>query len=65
MFIFFAHMFASPAFLIAYLIWSAIAGVFGRNTRIGFWGHFFAAVLFTPIISLLFIFFTSSGKADK
>jgi hypothetical protein len=64
MFVLFAHMFASPVFLIAYLLGAVIAGMVGRKTRIGYWGHFFAAILFTPIISLLFIFFTSPSKAD-
>jgi len=49
MFAFFPHLFYSPAFTIAYLLGSAIAGVFGRNTKIGFWGSFFASLIFTPI----------------
>jgi len=65
MFAFFPHLFYSPAFTIAYLLGSAIAGVFGRNTKIGFWGSFFASLIFTPIISLLYFFFTAPRSKNE
>ena len=36
--------------IIAYVLLSMIAGVIGRNTRIGFWGVLTTSLLFTPLI---------------
>jgi uncharacterized membrane protein YiaA len=58
-------------FVVCYFI-----GVLGRNRKLGFWGHFFASLLLTPIIGALLVVATdpvrdkdivsSSGKdADK
>jgi len=43
---------------------SVFIGVLGRNTRFGFWGNFFASLLFTPIIGLLLVV-ASVGKTPK
>jgi hypothetical protein len=43
-------------FVIPYLILAAIAGLFGIRTRIGFWGVFLLSIIFTPILTLLFLF---------
>jgi hypothetical protein len=40
------------------LLWvflAMIIGFLGRNFRFGFWGYFFASVLFTPIIGVLML----------
>ena len=50
-------------FLIAYLVLSLVAAILGRNRRIGFWGFFFCSILFTPFVSLLFLYFASPRKA--
>jgi hypothetical protein len=47
----------------AYLALSLVAGIAGRNRRIGFWGFFFCSIVFTPIVSLLFLFFAAPRKA--
>ncbi len=47
----------------AYLVLCLIAGIAGRNRRIGFWGYFFCSFIFTPIVSLMFLYFASSRKA--
>jgi hypothetical protein len=30
-------------------------GVLGRNRKLGFWGHFFASLLLTPVIGMLLV----------
>jgi len=42
---------------IAYLALCLVPAVIGRHRRIGFWGFFFCSILFTPLISLLFLYF--------
>ncbi|HTP25821.1 MAG TPA: hypothetical protein VMK12_09205 [Anaeromyxobacteraceae bacterium] len=42
-----------------YLVLSLVAGILGRNRRIGFWGFLFCSILFTPLVSLLFLFFSA------
>jgi hypothetical protein len=48
--------------VIAYLALCVVAGVVGRNRRIGFWGFLFFSVLITPLISLLFMYFATPRK---
>ena len=52
-----------PQLAIAYLTLSVLAGVLGRKRRIGFWGYFFSSVIFTPFVSLMFLYFASPRKA--
>jgi hypothetical protein len=37
-------------FVVCYFI-----GVLGRNRKLGFWGHFFASLLLTPVIGMLLV----------
>jgi hypothetical protein len=48
---------------VAYLTLCLVGGILGRKRRIGFWGFVFCSVLFTPFISLLFLYFASPRKA--
>ena len=48
--------------VIAYLALCLVAGIVGRDRRIGFWGFLFCSMVFTPIISLLFLYFASPRK---
>ena len=43
--------------VLLYLALCLVAGIVGRNRRIGFWGFLFGSVIFTPIISLMFLYF--------
>lgn len=52
-------------FAVIYLVLCLIAAIAGRNRRIGFWGYFFCSIIFTPFISLLFLFFATPKKARK
>jgi hypothetical protein len=46
-------------FILLYLVLSLVAGIAGRKRRIGFWGFFFSSIIFTPFVSLLFLFFAT------
>jgi hypothetical protein len=39
--------------LVLYVAACAVCGVMGRNTTIGFTGHFFMALLLTPVIDFV------------
>ena len=47
-------------FVLAYFI-----GFLGRNRKLGFWGHFFASLLLTPVIGFLLIAATDPIKEEK
>jgi hypothetical protein len=46
-----------------YVALCLVAGIMGRKRRIGFWGYVFCSFIFTPLISLLFLYFASPRKA--
>ncbi len=52
----------SPELIIFYLALCLVAGIAGRNRRIGFWGFLFCSILFTPFVSLLFIYFSTPRR---
>jgi hypothetical protein len=39
-------------------------GVLGRNRKLGFWGHFFASLLLTPLIGMLLIVATDPVRDE-
>ena len=45
-----------------YLALCFLAGIAGRRRRVGFWGYFFLSIIFTPFVSLQFLYFASSRK---
>jgi hypothetical protein len=45
--------------ILLYLVLSLVAGIAGRNRRIGFWGFLFASIIFTPFVSLMFMYFST------
>lgn len=49
--------------VLLYLALCLVAAIAGRNRRIGFWGYLFSSIIFTPIISLLFLYFGQPRKA--
>jgi hypothetical protein len=52
----------SLEFVLLYFALCILAGILGRKRRIGLWGFFFASIIFTPFISLLFLFFATPQK---
>jgi hypothetical protein len=53
----------TPETAAAYILLCVVAGVLGRKRRIGFWGYVFCSFIFTPIISLMFLYFATPRKA--
>ena len=61
--------------LLCFLVGSLLAGILGPNRRIGFWGFFFASMVFTPVVTLSFLYFAAPiaiatrtgafGKSEK
>lgn len=39
--------------IVLYLLACVVTGVMGRNTTIGFLGHFFLSILITPVIDFI------------
>ena len=46
------------------IVLSYFIGFLGRNRKLGFWGHFFASLLLTPIFGLLLIVATDPRKDE-
>jgi hypothetical protein len=45
--------------IIPYLALCVLAGILGRNRRIGFWGFFFSSIIFTPFVDLMFLYWAT------
>jgi hypothetical protein len=48
--------------VLVYLGLCLLAGIAGRDRRIGFWGFLFCSMVFTPVISLLFLYIAMPRK---
>ena len=44
------------------LVLSLLIGLVGINSRLGFWGNFFASILLTPVVGLLLVIASSNKK---
>ena len=44
---------------------SLLIGFLGINSRMGFWGNFFASILLTPIVGLLLVIATRPKKPTR
>lgn len=44
------------------ILGSLLVALMGRKRKFGFWGYFFASLLFTPLVGLLFVI--ASGPAQ-
>jgi ABC-type glycerol-3-phosphate transport system permease component len=49
--------------IVIYLALAALVGYIGRDRKFGFWGYFFCAVLFTPLVSLVMVFASNKRTA--
>ncbi|MDD2467635.1 MAG: hypothetical protein PHI97_26945 [Desulfobulbus sp.] len=47
------------------VFFSMIIGFFGRKHKFGFWGYFFASLLFTPLVGLLFVLAADPSPPNK
>lgn len=50
--------------LLIIFVLSVIVGLLGINTRFGFWGNFFASMLLTPVVGLLFVIAASRRQKE-
>lgn len=48
-----------PYAVIMYFLACAAVGFLGRDRRVGFWGFFIMSLFVSPIISVLFLFFST------
>ena len=44
---------------------SLLVGLLGINSRLGFWGNFFASILLTPLVGLLLVIASSPKKPTR
>ncbi len=51
-------------FFLVYIILATIIGLLGRKRGFGFWGFFFASLLFTPFIGTLLLIASFCGKKE-
>ena len=47
------------------LVLSLLIGLLGINSRLGFWGNFFASVLLTPLVGLLLVIASNPKKPTR
>lgn len=50
---------------VAYLVASFVIGVAGINRKMGFWGHFFCSLIFSPVIGLMMILVSAKKTQNK
>ena len=50
-----------PLFITIFVL-SLFIGLLGINSRLGFWGNFFASLLLTPLVGLLLVI--ASGRKN-
>ncbi len=48
-----------------YILLSVIVAVLGNHRKFGFWGYFFASLLFTPFIGLIMVFASDKVRPDQ
>lgn len=50
---------------IFFILSALLIGFCGRKHRFGFWGYFFATLLFTPLVGLLMLISASNEKKTQ
>jgi Na+/melibiose symporter-like transporter len=50
--------------ILAHFVLAIIAGIFGSNRNLGFWGFFIISLVVTPILVLFFLLLTKD-KSQK
>ena len=59
---FYIMLLASPWFLVVYALACILVGSLARNTRIGYWGFLILSFVLTPLVTALFLFFSTPKK---
>ena len=42
-------------YILAYLVFCVIAGYLGKDSRLGFWGVFYVALILSPVLAFLMV----------
>lgn len=50
---------------IIYIVCGLFIGFLGRKLRFGFWGFFFATMLFTPLVSFIMYLASAGSPSEK
>jgi len=53
---------AAPFLLLLYIFFCMLVGYIGQNRLFGFWGYFFASIVFTPIGGVFLLIPSEPGK---
>ena len=61
----YTFLLASPGFALLYFIGCVVVAYYGRRTRIDYWGFFFLSLLFTPLATLIFLFFSKQRRGSR
>jgi hypothetical protein len=56
---------ASPGLALLYFLGCVVVAFYGKRTRIGHWGFFFLSLLFTPLATLIFLFFSKQRRGSR
>ncbi len=51
-------------YILLFLLLCVLVGLLGDHRKWGFWGYFFASLLFTPVMGLLFVL-ASDPRKDR
>lgn len=46
------------ALALGYIVLSIIAGIYGNERSLGFWGFFIASLIVSPVVTLFFLMLT-------
>jgi hypothetical protein len=52
-------------YILAHIVLAIIAGIYGSNRNLGFWGFFIVSLIVTPFIVLFFLLLTKDKTVKK
>ena len=61
----YTFLLASPELALLYFLGCKVVAYYGRRTRIGYWGFFFLSLLLTPLVTLVFLYFSKQRPGSR
>ena len=61
----YTFLLASWEIALLYFLGCVVVAYYGRRTRIGYWGFFFLSLLFTPLVTLVFLYFSKQRPGSR
>jgi len=52
-------------YILAHILLALIAGIYGSDRNLGFWGFFIASLIVTPFLVLFFLLLTKDNSERK